>query len=413
MSNKNTGIYLGFDINNKNTVISFYKTGMAEPETVSTVMGSESFLVPTFIAKKRGVGQWFFGDEAYHRTATGEAIGVEDLYNKAVANLTVTVDGMVYEARDLLGIFFKKLFAIPNPGYGGAGLQKLIICVEQVSVEIMELFTTVAISLNLSPEYLTVIDHRESFYYYMYNQAPELFLYYSALFDYSGTNMVGFMMNRNTKTRPQVVTIDQAVYGDIGDRKDEAFDAILDKAFNEKFVSSVYLVGDGFDGDWMKSSLTKACKGRKVFRGMNLYSKGACYAGYIKDGNMDWPFIYMGDNELKINLSLKVLDDNDLKFYSLIDAGESWYEAKGECEVIIDGAPEIEFWIQKPDSREAHVELVELSDLPERENRTTRIRINAIPISDKSISIKVMDLGFGEIYPSTGKTWEHEISLES
>ena len=49
--------------------------------------------------------------------------------------------------------------------------------------------------------------------------------------------------------------------------------------------------------------------------------------------------------------------------------------------------------------------------MPDRENRTTRLRIEARPVSDKEIEIKITDLGFGEIAPATDKTWEHTIAL--
>jgi len=409
MASQTDGVYVGIDINNKNTVISFYKQNMKEPSTISTVMGQENFLIPTYVSKKKGIGQWFFGEEAIRRVKTGEAVGVEDLYEAALADVYVTIDGNSVEARELLVIYFKKLFSLP--GFGAASLEKVIICVEQVSLEVMELLTHVVMKLGIPSEKLTIIDHRESFYYYSLSQTPDLFLYNIALFDYSGTNLVGNVLSRNTGTRPQVVNIDQVNFGELSDSKDEDFEKIVDQLFDGKIFSSVYLVGDGFDGDWMKTSLTKLCKGKKVFLGKNLYSKGACYAGFIKDGGRDWPFIFFGDNELKLNLSIKVLDGNELKFYSLIEAGESWYEAKGECEVILDGENEVEFWIQRPESREAHVEVLELTDMPERENRTTRLRISALPVSDKEIGITIMDLGFGEICPSSGKTWEHVFSL--
>ena len=151
---------------------------------------------------------------------------------------------------------------------------------------------------------------------------------------------------------------------------------------------------------------------RDRFVGKNLYSKGACYAGFVKNRERDWPFVYMGDNELKINVFLKVLDQKTIRFYPLASAGESWYESRGECEVILDGTPEIEFWIQKPESREAHVEVLELTDLPERERRTTRLRVSARPVSDRDICLNIRDLGFGEIVPASGKTWEHVIHLQ-
>ena len=96
-----------------------------------------------------------------------------------------------------------------------------------------------------------------------------------------------------------------------------------------RIVSSVYLVGDGFDGDWMKNSVKIMCSGRRAFIGKNLFCKGACYAAAIRDRQNLWPYIYMGENEMKFNLSLKVKEKGNVAFYNLISAGKNWFEAKG------------------------------------------------------------------------------------
>ncbi len=411
MSNSQ-GAYVGIDINSRNTVLSIYKSNMDEPTTVSTVLGEENYSIPTVLAKRNGMGQWFFGEEAILKSRVKEAVMVEDLFNLALRGQQVFLDSETYQAKDLLVIYFNKLFSIPGPMAAMGEIEKLIICVEQVNLEVMELMNYVASMLKIDSKRIMLIDRNECFYYYALSGKPELFLYSVALFDYSGSNMVSVVMNRNQTTRPQLITLDVVNHGDINENKDEMFDEIIADTFGSKLFSSVYLVGDGFDGDWMKVSLSRLCKGRKVFLGKNLYSKGACYAGYVKDGKRDWPFIFIGDNDLKLNLSIKILENNVMKFFTLIDAGQSWYDAKGECEVILDGEPEIEFYLQRPDSREVHTDLLELSDLPKRENRTTRLRIEARPISDVAISIVITDLGFGEIAPASGKSWTHTISLK-
>lgn len=404
--------YLGIDISSKYTVVSVYRSDMSEPATVSTVLGEESYSIPTVLAKKVGMGQWYFGDEAIKRSRTKEAVLVDNLFTQALKNETVFVDNTSYEARQLLVIFLKKIFSIPGPMAAMDTVAKLVVCVESVSLEVMELMNYVASMLEIDTKRLMLIDRNECFYHYALSQKPELFLYNVALFDYSGTNVISCVLNRNQSTRPQLVTLDVCNHGDITDNRDELFEDIVTRTIGNNLYSAIYLVGDGFDGDWMKLSLAKLCKGRKVFLGKNLYSKGACYAGYTKDGKRDWPFIFIGDNDLKLNLSIKILDNNVMKFFTLIDAGQSWYDVKGECEVILDGEPEIEFFIQRPESREAHTEVLELTDMPKRENRTTRLRIEASPVSDVAVSITITDLGFGEISPSTGKKWEHVISIK-
>ena len=55
--------------------------------------------------------------------------------------------------------------------------------------------------------------------------------------------------------------------------------------------------------------------------------------------------------------------------------------------------------------------MTELSDLPERKPKTTRLRISAKPVSDSKVKIKIRDLGFGEIVKSSDLTWEYTMSL--
>ena len=412
MDKKTEGLYLGIDINDRYTMLSFYQRHMDEPETVSTVMGSENYQIPTYLAKRRGVGQWLIGNEARTQVKLHQAAGVDQLLQKALDREEVYLEQERYEARDLLVIFLRKVLSIPGYYSSVAPVEKLVFTLEKLDLETAELFSMAASSLGLEASRVALVDYRESFYYYALSQEPQIFRGDVALFDYTQPQLRHCLLERNVHTTPQVVTLHQGNHGSLLDNRDLEFEQIIDRAFAGRAVSAVYLIGDGFDGDWMKRSLQKLCRGRRVFVGKNLYSKGACYAGFVKNRERDWPFVYMGDNELKINVFLKVLDQKTIRFYALASAGESWYESRGECEVILDGTPEIEFWIQKPESREAHVEVLELTDLPERERRTTRLRVSARPVSDRDICLNIRDLGFGEIVPASGKTWEHVIHLQ-
>ena len=353
MEQENVGLYLGMDISEKYTMISIYQQHMKEPQTISTIMGSESYQIPTALAKKKGVGQWFFGREAKVRVKFGEALGVEDLLDKARTGEEVFLEHEKYAASDLLAIFLKRVLSLAGSAQAMMPLTKLVICLDKVSVEYMELFSAIMVKLGIETDKLLLIDRRESFYYYALSQGPETFLHDVVMFDYTESDMVSCRLRRNMHTTPQVINLDQKNHGKLLDQKDGEFQKIAQDVIDGQVVSAVYLIGDGFDGDWMKASLQYLCHTRKVFVGKNLYSKGACYAGFIKEGKRDWPFVYIGDNELKLNLYLKVLVGNEMQFFTLITAGQSWFDEVGECEVILDGTPEIEVWIQRQESREA------------------------------------------------------------
>jgi hypothetical protein len=53
-------------------MVSYYQLNMAEPETVSTIAGSEHYQIPTLLAKRRGIGQWYYGDDARKMAKTIE-----------------------------------------------------------------------------------------------------------------------------------------------------------------------------------------------------------------------------------------------------------------------------------------------------------------------------------------------------
>ena len=71
----------------------------------------------------------------------------------------------------------------------------------------------------------------------------------------------------------------------------------------------------------------------------------------------------------------------------------------------------MDLWLQHPFGREARIENLELADLPQRPNKTTRISITADTLSDTSVEITIQDLGFGEIFPTSGKIWKYKMEF--
>lgn len=403
--------YLGIDLDDDNAVISFFQMNMKEPETVSTVAGSEVFQIPMLLTKKKGIGQWFIGEEARKLALIQGEEGAKGLLSKAINQEQVLVENEKYPAEELLVLFLKKLILLAGSLGKPLSPDMVVITLERLSRESTGLFASVTQKLGLQSEQLTLMDRKESFYYFAYSQQDDLTLHDVFLFDYRKGHMRCCQLEKAKRTKPQLITLTEEERKVDESAKDTSFLRILQDCFAGHIVSSVYLVGDGFEGGWMKQSLSYMCKGRRAFLGKNLYSKGACYAAAVKAGQMDWPYVYMGDNEMKVNVCLKLYNRGTLEFFTLIDAGANWYETLGECEVMLTGTPEIDFWLQLPNSREAKIEKVTLADLPERPDKTTRLRITAKPLSDTKVRIRMKDLGFGELFKSSEKTWEYVMSL--
>lgn len=411
MEAKRIPYYLGIDLNDRYAMISYFQPNMSEPDTVSTVAGSEMYQIPLVLAKRKGLGQWYYGEDARRLAKTSEMICVDNLLKRAVNHESIRMEDESFEAEELLTLFLKKLIQLPqklgNPIY----CDRLVITVDRLARENMDVLWKAASKLGFSKKQFMVIDHRECFYFFALNQKPDLWVHDVYLLECNQDNLYYYALSRNMRTTPQVVTIAESSRQALGVDRDADFGRILQKAFENKIISAVYLVGDGFDGDWMKESLVFLCRGRRAFVGKNLYSKGACYGAWIRDNEESWPYIYMGENEMKFNISLKVRNQGRLEFFNLISAGKNWFETRGECEVILNGSCEIDFWKQLPNSREAKIETLELTDIPQRPDKTTRLRITAKPVADDKVEIEIKDLGFGEFYRSTDKNWRYMMSV--
>lgn len=395
--------YIGVDLNDKYAMVSHYAQGMSEPGTFSMVTGSEVYKIPLCAIKAEDGRTWLFGEEARQFARKNERPCIEGLLKKALLHEPVE--------EEPLFLFMKMLMGLFEQPRKEKRRQKLAVTVEFMNMEYRKLFKRFAKWAGLPPEGLILLDYRESFYYYAYSQSPELCIHDISLYYYTSKKLLYWQLTRDKQAVPQVVTISEKRYGAILENRDAEFASIVQESLCGSYFSSVYLIGDGFDGDWMKKSLTVICRGRRAFMGKNLFSKGACYAAAAKSAGADWPYLYMGDNELRVNVGLKVKNQGKTELLTFISAGENWCEAKGEYEVISGGDPSIEIWLTQPSGGKPQVRSLDLCGMPKREGRTTRLRITAKPIAADQIHFCIRDMGFGEFVKSSDKVWEHTLKI--
>lgn len=403
---------VGLELNNTCAIVSYIRDGMTKPETVGTIAGSEKYQIPLAVGQRKEGGQWLYGEDAL-RLGENESGEYEDsLLTKSLAGEHSTVNGVDYPTEELLALFLKKVLALPGKLGVASEIDRLVVTVENVDKDIVKLLNQVFEHISLREGSYNIQDYRESFCYFALNQSSELWNHDVVMFRLSEDKMKYFSLVRERNTIPQLVTVtENEEKGFYGHKKDERFLSLIKEYFDGRIISSVYLVGDGFEGGWLNASLKHLCRNRKVFMGKNLYSVGACYMAYVREKDITWPFIYMGENEMKVNVSLKVDDIDGEKWHTLVSAGENWYEAAGECEVILGDVAEIDFYLQKPQSRDAVRKTLELQDLPKRPARTTRLRIRVEPVSDKRVNITIKDVGFGELFRSSDKIWNCTLEI--
>ena len=328
-------IYFGIDLGKKNTILSFFDDSKKEPESVSTIMGSKEYQIPTVIAKRIGIEQWFYGKEAKEILQIGNVSEIFDLVSKALNDEEVILDDKNYKARDLFCMYLNYLLSISGLPYTKEYNSFLIITVPTLSTDVIELCSLIAKNLDIDENHIFIIDYMEAFYYYALNQEKETYLKNVILFECDSEEVKYDIMTLNREKSPIYVDVKSGIKMLQGEKKDTAFYNIVTNMDALRNSSSVYLVGEGFDGGWMQDSMKYLLSGRRVFIGKNLYSKGACFYGYIKNENIPWNYFYIGNNELKLSVSLKVTENNEMKFYVLQKMGENWFKSKSECLSLI------------------------------------------------------------------------------
>ena len=200
-------LYLGMELNADYAMISSAMLSRPEPETISRITGSEMYQIPVALAKRRGIGQWFYGDEAERLKKEREVIVVDDLLRKALAGQEITVEDESYPAEELLALFVRKVLTLPRRLGNHFEIEKLVVTMPELSEDAVRVMKLVLRENALRDGQFLLVDNRESFYYYALSQPEELYLHDVALFDYTSGTLRFACLSRNERTEPQTIRL--------------------------------------------------------------------------------------------------------------------------------------------------------------------------------------------------------------
>ncbi|MCI8692935.1 MAG: hypothetical protein HFH91_09395 [Lachnospiraceae bacterium] len=431
----NDKLIVGYDLGNKYCQISYALSEGREPETLSQVAGAQNYNIPAVLCKRYGTNQWLYGREALRCADGQEGILVENLVSLAMDGETVMIDGESFDPVALLALFFKKSLGLL--AQVSSRIHALMVTCSVLDRRILEVLTHIVESIQLRVNRVAVQSYAESFYCYMLRQPWELRIYPSVLFEYRQGGIRVLRMESNKRTTPIVVFVEESRYQfleyafgegygpegedspvELGQEQKEMLDAaflrIAEEVCGGETLGSIYLIGDGFGEDWMKYSLRYLCKGRRVFQGNNLFSKGACIGMQerLLPGESGKAYVFLGNDKLRANIGMKILRQGEESYYALLDAGVNWYEAERTLEVYIQDGNELALLITPlihsasgNGGRSVGIALEGLS------GNIARLRLHFFLKEENCLSVEVQDLGFGEFRVSAGKVWKEEIPI--
>ena len=184
------GSIIGYDINAKMCQISYYNEKTQEPETVDTGIEKENNQIPLVMNYYKET--WTYGRQARRMSTVRDSISVEGIWECALGNRKIEVDGQEYEGVQLLADFVKYTLN------GFEEIESITFTVPEKNEDIRVLLKGIGQKLGVAKENIYVQDYKESFCHYMFNQPKELWQYEAALF-YCDEDVIRAYMLRELK----------------------------------------------------------------------------------------------------------------------------------------------------------------------------------------------------------------------
>ena len=356
MEQKN--LILGFDFGEKYSQFCCYDRGTHTAVSIPVKEGEEAVEFPTAIAKKRNEETWKTGPDAEKSAHAENGIWLDNLYEICMGSRICQIENRDYTPGEVLGTFLRealKMIGIERPDQQ---IQAMMITTGHLTRPFVENVREAYKIIGLPRGRAYLQEHDESFYCHV--------------------------LNRD-------------------------FCHLMGEAMGNEIYSSVFLVSEEFDLAWADNSLRQLKKNqRRIFGGTNLFAQGACFSAREKvEERRLKGYLFLGNDLVRYNIGMEMTINGSPAYYALIAAGVNWYEAEKECELILDGTEELEFVVSSMESGKRNRYTMKLDGLPKRPPKTTRIRLRLEYDSPVTCQITAEDLGFGDMFPASHKTW-HE-----
>lgn len=399
---------------------------LCDTYTQAAVQGrEETWNLPTVICRKKNAPEWCVGEEAYRYTLVGEGVIVDKLLSLAVKDGTATIGGVRYEGLGLLNQFLEKVIAMILSEYPDAGIGQVVISLRTMEMKLMDGLMACADALKIPRDRWHLVSHTECFVYYVLNQRRDVWGGQVGMFSLSDEGLCYYEMKvargpRQMTAWAEHEELEEGFNLSVLDTPQGAkmADKILcacgERFLQKRLFSSIFLTGKGFSRtDWAPEFMKQVCTKRRVFAEPALFAKGAALKAedYLRE-KPSYPFVCLCEGKLKSTVSMEVLKRGLKVSIALASAGESWYEARSVLEVILDGQDTIDLTITpQQDPKQKRLVKIPLEGFPSRPQKTTRVRIAAGFLDEKTMVIKIVDRGFGELFPKTDAQIRQEVMV--
>jgi len=405
---------IGYDLSYRYAQISYCRINADAPQTYAPADKSKQFNIPLCLFKRNGLNQWFLGREALAAKEQEEGQFLDNLFVQALQQEEVALGEESFETIALLALFIKRSLYLPGKECRLEKVAGIMFTIPVLTEKTVELMQQLIALLNLPECKIAFQSREESIYQYMIRQPKELWREDVLLYDSNGEDVTAYRFKRNQNTRPVVAFVEEKelgrLYGD-DEQKDGQF---LEMVRESAGISDAcaFLLGEGFHGEWSQDSLRLLCNNRRVFKGNDLYSKGACFGMQEKFADKKQvQMIFLSKDKLRTNVGMQVMRASQESYLAILDGGENWYDCHKEWDVILTQGNELVFCLTPLDGRNVRNVEVVLDELPKRRDKMTRLHLHAAMKSSTMMEVEITDMGFGDFAPAADLRFVQQIDL--
>ena len=405
---------IGYDLSYRYAQISYCRINADAPQTYAPADKSKQFNIPLCLFKRNGLNQWFLGREALAAKEQEEGQFLDNLFVQALQQEEVALGEESFETIALLALFIKRSLYLPGKECRLEKVAGIMFTIPVLTEKTVELMQQLIALLNLPECKIAFQSREESIYQYMVHQPKELWREDVLLYDSNGEDITAYRFKRNQNTRPVVAFVEEKelgrLYGDDEHKDGQFLEMVRDSAGNSD--ACAFLLGEGFHGEWSQDSLRLLCYNRRVFKGNDLYSKGACFGMQEKLADKKQAqIIFLSKDKLRTNVGMQVMRASQESYLAILDGGENWYDCRKEWDVILTQGNELVFCLTPLDGRNIRNVEVVLDELPKRRDKMTRLHLQAVMKSSTMMEVEITDMGFGDFAPATGMRFVQQIDL--
>lgn len=416
-------LLVGFDLCNDYSQIACYNYKTFEPESICEEKNKEQYLIPTVLGVTNKEKEWVYGQEAIKLANLNGAYLVTDIIELIEKNEEITIYDVNFTGTDLLERFLRKCLIILKKIYPNESILKIVFTLKAPNSLLREALHIALSNLGINEDRFYIQSHTQSYLYYALSQRKELWTNDIGLFDFdeSGMNYIQISINRNSnpiivgtkyKDFSNQLTYHMLTESSNLDEIRYIFEDITKTALNKQIISTIYMTGKGFENNWADDLIASLCVGRRIFKGQNLYVKGACYtARELAIESKLKNFLFLTDEMVDSDILMRVYYDAGIVEVTLASAGNPWYNIESCFDIILDDEQEIEVIIRNILNGNETSQIIALEGIVNEPNKTARVQLRTKFEDNKTCIIAVKDQGFGEFYPSSNRIWEQMIYL--